>query len=87
MLKYIDVIDHRFHVTSHHPEYNGDTSLENYMIFTSFHKNPSAGYERTDMQILGWSTSYPLQVYTVMSDIHVDTPALLDLIQHIGQIS
>ena len=38
------------------------------------------------MQILGWSASYPLQVYTVMSDIRVGTPALLDLIQHIGQI-
>ena len=72
---------------SHNPEYNGDTSLENYMIYTSFQNNPSAGYERTDMQILGWSASYPLQVYTVMSDIRVGTPALLDLIQHIGQIS
>ena len=56
------------------------------MIYTSFHKNPSAGYERTDMQILGWSASYPLQVYTVMSDIRVGTPALLYLVQHIGQI-
>ena len=86
MLKYIDVIVYRFHVTTHHPEYNGDTSLENYMIYTSFHNNPSAGYERTDMQIFGWSASYPLQVYTVMSDIRVGTSALLDLIQHIGQI-
>ena len=56
------------------------------MIFTSFHNNASAGYERKDMQILGWSASYPLQAYTVMSDIRVGTPALLYLIQHIGQI-
>ena len=56
------------------------------MIYTSFHKNPSASYERTDMQIFGWSASYPLQVYTVMSDNRVGTPAPLDLIQHIGQI-
>ena len=71
MLKYSDVIVYRFHVQSHHPEYNGETSLANYMIFTSFHNNASAGYERKDMQILVWSASYPLQAYTVMSDIRV----------------
>ena len=47
MLKYIGVIVNRFHVTSQHPDYNGDTSLSNYMIYTSFHKNPSADRKST----------------------------------------
>ena len=39
----------------------------------------------TDLQILGWSVSYPLHVYNIMPDFRTGSPALLDLLQNIGR--
>ena len=85
IMLYVDLVVHRFHLAGTHPEYDSATSLSNYLIYTSFHNTPAAGYERTDLQILGWSVSYPLQTYTVIPDFRTGTPALLDLIQNIGR--
>ena len=81
---YVELVVSRFHRQNHHPDYDANTSLNNYLVYTNFHTN-AAGIERTDLQIFGWSVSYPLQVYTIMPDFRIGSPALLDLIQNIGR--
>ena len=80
---YVELVVSRYHRQDHHPEYNEDTSLSNYLVTTHF--NSLAGRERTDLQILGWSVSYPLHVYNIQSDFRTGSPALLDLLQNIGR--
>ena len=73
----------RYHRQNHHPEYDEETSLNNYLVTTHFHS--LAGCERTEFQILGWSVSYPIHVYNIMPDFRTGSPALLDLLQNIGR--
>ena len=80
---YVEIVVSRFHCQDYHPTYNAETSLSNYLVTTHF--NSLAGYERIDLQILGWSVSYPLHVYNIMPDFRTGSPALLDLLQNIGR--